>query len=109
MAVIGNLVRDVGYLRFERRTFGLEALAPARVIISGVMLHQSLANFPGQVQPGKLRVLLLEFFNDPEALAVMLETAAVFHEAVQGHLPVVTKWRMAEVMRQSDGFSKIFI
>ena len=111
VAVVGDLVGEVGDLRFERGAGKLPAISlrgRRRVVEFGVLL-QTLAHFPREIQAGKARVFLLDEFDDAEALAVVLEAAVVAHQAVQQLLAAVAERRMPEVVGERDGFGEVFI
>ena len=107
VAVISDFVGEVGDLRFERGIFGVETFALAGMVVGGVMLGQAFADFPGQIQAGKIRIFLLELLDDAEAVLVVLETAVAFHQTRQDGFAFVAERRMAEVMRERDGFRQI--
>ena len=77
------------------------------MIIGGVMLGQAFAHFPRQIQAGKIRIFLLQFLDDAQAVAVVLEAAVAFHQARQHRFALVAERRMAEVVRQRDGFGQV--
>ena len=52
---------------------------------------------------------MFDEFDDAEALAVMLEAAVIFHEAVEDGLAFVAEGGMAEVVGQGDGFAEVFV
>ena len=71
------------------------------------MFDQTFADFPRQVQAGEIRVFLLQFLDDAETLPVMLETAVGFHQAIQHGFALVTKGRMAEIVRQRNRLRQV--
>ena len=109
MAVIGDLVGEVRDLRFERGILRVEAGAFARVIVGGVVLHQALAHFPREVQAGEAGILLLQFLDDAQAVAVVLEATVTAHQLVERHLALVPERRMAEVVGERDGLGEVFV
>src|SRR6185503_19138858 len=80
-----------------------------RMIETGEVLDQALAHLPRQVQAREAGIFLLQHFDDAKALAVMLEAAMLLHQPVERRLASVAEGRMAEVMRQRDGLSEVFI
>src|SRR5687767_4073978 len=80
-----------------------------RLVVAGEMLDEPFADFPGEVESGEARVFLFQEIDDAQALAVVLEPAMVFHERVEGGLAFVAEGRMAEVVRERNGFGKVFV
>ena len=72
-------------------------------------MTRPFAHFPGQVQAGKAGIFLLQFLDDAQALAVVLEAAVAAHQPVQHRLALVAEGRMAEVVRQRDGFGQVLV
>lgn len=79
------------------------------MIVAGEMFDEAFAAFPGEIEAGEGGVFLFEFFDDAEALLIVLETAVIFHEPVENHFAFVTERGVAEVMGESDGFGEIFV
>ena len=79
------------------------------MVVGGEVLCEAFANLPGQVQAREAGVFLLDFLDDPQALAVVFEAAAVLHQAVQRGFTPVPERRVAQVMGQRDGLGQIFI
>src|SRR5688572_17513638 len=73
------------------------------------MFHQAFAHFPGEVQPGKAWILLFEFLDDAQALAIVLKAAMAAHKTIQHGFAFVTKGRVAKIVGESDGLGEIFI
>ena len=73
------------------------------------MFGQSFAYFPGQIEPGKIGVFLFEFFDDPQAVAIVLEAAMTAHEFVQGTFAAVPERGMTEIVRQRDGLGEVLV
>ena len=80
------------------------------MVISGVMFGQTFAHFPGQIQAGKFGIFLFQLLDDTEAVVVVFEAAmAASSSAFEHRFAFVAKGRMAEVVRQGDGFGEIVI
>src|SRR5690606_2956544 len=77
------------------------------------MLQYALAAFKTQVQAIEFGIALLEFVNDPEALQIMLEPTRggrkLAHAGIELVLASVSERCMAQIMRQRDGFDKVFV
>ena len=74
-----------------------------------IMLHQTFADFPCEIQSREARILLFEFLDDAQALAVVFEAAVALHQFVLDNLAFMAEGGMAEVVRQGDGFRQIFV
>ena len=61
------------------------------MIVCGVMLGQAFADFPGQIQAGKIRIFLFQFLDDAKAMAIVLETPVVFHQTREHRFAFVTE------------------
>ena len=79
------------------------------MVVGGVVLHQSLADFPREIQAGEPRILLLQLLDDAEAMAVVLEATVLAHEPVERLLARVSEGRMAEVVREGDGLGQVLV
>ena len=104
MVVIGDFVRQIGELRFKRRTLPFHETRanltePAR-ILQRAMFQDALTCLKAQIQAVECRIPLLEQIDDAQRLQVMFESAMRFHARVQRILSRVSKRRMAEVVRQ---------
>ena len=91
MAVVSDFVAQICHLRLERSGPGLEPMAVARMIVTGFVFGQSLADFPCQIQAGKSGIFLLQLLDDAQALAIVLKPAVVFHQFVQDHLALMAE------------------
>ena len=79
------------------------------MVVTGFVFGQSLADFPRQIQPGKTGVFLLQFLDDPQALAIVLKPAVVLHQFIEDHLALMAEGRVPQIVRQRDGFGQVFI
>ena len=109
MAVIGDLIGEVGDLGRERAGLRIEAFAFAGVVVRGVMFDEALAGFPCEIEAVDGGIFLLQFLNDAEALAIVLEAAVIAHEPVQDGLARMAEGRMAQVVRQGDGLGQVLV
>jgi len=64
VAVVGDFVTQICHLRLQRSGPGLEPTAVARMVVTGLVFGQSLADFPRQIQPGKSGIFLLQLLDD---------------------------------------------
>ncbi len=74
-----------------------------------MVLDEALARLPGQVQPAKPRVAVLDDLDDAQALAVVLEPAPLAHQAVQDPLARVAERRVAQVVGERHGLDEILV
>src|SRR5690606_31245256 len=91
----------------------LAHLAQLASVLERTMLQNPLAGFKTQVQTIEGGVTLFQLVHDTQTLQIMLKAprlgAQALHAAVQGVLTCVTKWGVAQIMGQGDGFDKIFV
>src|SRR4029453_4554503 len=109
MAVVGDLVREIRDLRFERGRPNLEVRMRAGQIVRSGVLDQAFPDFPTQVESRESGVFSFEFIDHMKALAVVLEAAMTAHQLIEGGFSRVAEWRMSEVMGQRDRFSEVFV
>ena len=108
VAVVGDLVGEIGDLRFERR-HGVALAAWLRRIVKARMLLQAFEHFKGKIQPREPRVNLLDRLHDAQALAVVIEAAVPLHQRIEQLLAAVAHGRVPEVVRERDGLGQVFI
>ena len=110
VVVVGDLVGEIGELGFEAGLLALDEplahIAQRAGIGQRAMLQDAFAALEGQVQAGELGVALLEFIHHAQRLQVVLEAAVFAHAFVQRILPGMAERRMAEVVREADGFGQ---
>ncbi len=111
--VVGDFVGQIDELGFERRPLagkvGVELGNFAGLEIAR-MLGNAFAHFEGQVQAGEAGVALLEFFDDAQGVNIVIEVGAeAGHLAVEFLLAGMGEGRMADVVRQRQGFGEIFV
>jgi hypothetical protein len=110
VVVVGDRIGEVGELRLERGLASLEEalsqLAEAACVGGRAVLEDALAGLEGQVEPGELRVALLELVHHPQRLQVVLEAAELAHALVERVLAGVAEGRMAEVVGEADGLGE---
>ena len=108
VAVVGDFIRQIRHLGFERRAVVLFAIRP-RPCENGLVLLQAFADFEGQVQTGKIRIPRLQQLNDPQALPVVIE-ASMFSHAFRKHFFArMPKRRMPKVVGESNCFRQILV
>src|ERR1035437_8663103 len=73
------------------------------------MLGKAFAHFPRQVQAGKPRILLLQFLDDAQALAIVFEAVEILHQPIEHRLALVTERGVAEVVCQRNGLGEVLI
>src|ERR1044071_1853430 len=115
MAVIGNLVCQVCYLRLQR--WATIALQSSRCLRSRHLCHvikcsvfpQTLAHFKCQVQTWKTRIRVFEELDYSHTLAVVIEAAMVAHAFSQHLFARMSERRVSQIVREGDRFGEIFI
>ena len=113
VVVVGDLVGDVGELRFEPRLRAVEE-APTDVaelarVLQRAMLENPFARLERQVEPAEGRVPILELVDDAERLQVVLEAAELAHAFVERVLPRVAERRVAEIMGEADRLDEVLV
>ena len=108
VGAVGDLVRQVGDLGFERRRTEAGEFVRNRAGIRG-MGEDAVAGFAGQVQAGEVRVGAFEFGDDPVGLQVVLETPAVLHQVGERVFAGVAEGGMPQVVGESDRFGEVFV
>jgi hypothetical protein len=79
------------------------------MIPGGVMLGQTFADFPGQIQAGKIRIFLFQFLDNAKAVPVVLETTMPFHQAREHRFARVPERRMTEVVRERNSLGQTLV
>ena len=110
---VSNLVGEVDQLRFKRRKqieiVGGELGVFLRFVIARV-LHNSLANGEGQVEPAKAGIALFKPRDDAQGVQIVVEAEPVgTKRAVESLFARVAKWRMADIVREGEGLGKLRI
>src|SRR5579863_556858 len=71
------------------------------------MLDDSLANFEGQIQAGKVQVALLELLDDAQCVQIMVKAASLrAHQSIEPLFSGVPERGMADVVHQRERFGK---
>src|SRR5262249_1160083 len=100
-------------LRLQRRMQVEQVFGELGKFLRGVlarMLDDPFAHLEGEIEPGKIQVTLLELFDDPQGVQVVIEeTAVVVHQLVQFALARMAEWRVTDVMNQSERFHEFRI
>src|SRR5260370_12557582 len=108
--VVSNFVDAVDELRFEGRAQIEKVFGELRKLHSGIvarMLDDAFANFKRKIQPGKIKIALLELFDDAERVQIVIETAAVrAHQFVRLAFAGMAERGMANVVDESERFGK---
>jgi len=74
------------------------------------VFDDALANAKRKIQPAMRCIALLEVFNDPQCVNVMVESATMtFESAVQSTLSSMPKWRMTDIMHQRQRLGEILM
>ena len=113
MVVVGNLVCQVGKLRFDR---GLSAvkkaladIAQALGIDARAVLEDALAGLEHQVQPIEGGIAVFEQVHRAQRLKVVFEATVILHAGVQRILPGVAERGVPEVVRERDRLRQILV
>ena len=116
--VVGNGVGQVGQLRLQaglravdeaaRHAAGLGRVEQSRVGRRAVF-EDAFARLESQVQAVVVRVAVLQLIDHAQALQVVLEAAVRGHAVVERVLPGVAEGRVAEVVREGDGFGQVLV
>ena len=105
---VRDLVREVGHLGFEAG-LGIDIGNRNRVRPIAAVLQDALAGLVAEVQATKSRIALFQQIDDPQALAVVVESPVVAHQLRQHALARVTEWRVAEIVGEDHGFRQFFV
>src|SRR6185437_15072232 len=105
--VVGNLVGQVGDLRFEAGLAPVEETLTELAQLAGVtyrtMFEDAFTALEGQVETTELRIALFQLIHHAQGLDVVLEPSIGAHTLIQRILAGVTEWSMAEIVRKADG------
>ncbi len=111
--VVGDFIDPVDELRFEGRAQIEEVFGKLGKFRGGIitrMLDDAFANFKGEIQAGKIKVALLELFDDTKRVQIVIETAALrAHQFVELAFAGMAEWRMADVVNESERFGKLSV
>ena len=69
------------------------------------MFHDAFEHLPGYIQTGEFRVAFFNFSDDAIGMMIMVETAKIMHQVIQGCLAGMSKRRMSEIMGQTNGLT----
>lgn len=106
VAVVGDLVGEVGDLAFERGPAGAGAVGESLRI---VVFTEAFEDFVGEIEAGVTGVFFGEGLDDTKRLDVVVEAAVFAHETVEGFLAGVAEGGVAEVVGEGDGFREVFV
>ncbi len=71
-----------------------------RDIVFGLMLDDSFTHFPSQIEPRKVWIAALQFGDDPQRLAVVVEPAVGCHQPAEGCFAGMPEGWVAQVVGQ---------
>ena len=113
VAVVGDLVGEVGELRLEAR-MGLAQKALTHLpqlpgTRRGAVLENPLPAFEGEVEAVETGILLLQPVHHPQRLDVVLEATPLGHAVVEGLLPGVAEGGVPKIVGQGDGLGEILV
>jgi len=110
--VIGDLVREVGNLRFQGRLAAdQEPLAERPQCLgrwSGTVLEDALTRLEAEIEAVKGCVTVLEHVYDTKALEVVFKPTMPLHAGVESVLPGVAKGGVTEVVSKADRLDQVF-
>ena len=118
VGVVGDAVGGGGDLCFECghgacfvEWADVEAAGSGGVgcVVGGGVFCEPFAGFEGEVEASELGEGVFEVVDDAEGLDVVLETAVVGHEFLEGGLSGVPEGRVAEVVGEGDDFGEPFV
>src|SRR5581483_313862 len=110
---VGNLVGQIDELCFQGRPL-IQAIVRQLWKLGGTvisrMFDDALAHFEREIQAGKRGIALFEILDDPEGMEIVVERQTVIaHYGVESFLSCMSKGRMAEIVRQREGFNQVNI
>src|ERR1700722_8604220 len=89
------------------------AIAPGRSSLPvkhrAIVLDEAFERLPSEVEAVEMRVAALQPGHEAQGLRIMVETSVISHAIVERILPRMAEGRMAEVMRQCEGFGEVLI
>jgi len=107
--VVSDLVGGINDLGFETgksaQTLDVEVRERARI----TMLDDPLSHLPGKVESVEIRVFFLQNVHNAKALDVVLKTAILCHQLVEGRFTGVSEGRVTHIVSQGDGFSQVLV
>src|SRR6266851_1851567 len=110
-SVVGDFVNAIDELGFKRRAHIQKVFGKLRKFGGGIiarMLDDAFANFKREIQAGKIKVALLELFDDTERVEIVIETAAPrAHQFVELAFAGMAERRMANIVDKSKRFGKL--
>src|SRR5437899_8704208 len=111
--VVCHFIDAIDELSLERRTQIKKIFGKLRKFRGGIiarMLDDTFANFKCKIQTGKIKIALLELFDDAEGVQIVIEvTAAHAHQYIELPLAGMAERRMANVVDQRERFGEIGI
>ncbi len=74
-----------------------------------VVLHQPRESRLGEIEPVEGGVAALEFGDDAQRVAVVVEAALLGHAGVERVLAGMPEWRVAEIVAERDRFGEVVV
>ena len=68
MGVIGEAVRGIDDLGLQKRLADAKILLKLRPVLTFAVLGHGFQGFPGEIEPGKVRVAILQVLDDPQGV-----------------------------------------
>ena len=113
VVVVGDLVRQIGDLRFERRLLLAEKTLADHAELLGIgkraVLENAFARLEREIQAVELRIALLQQIDHAQRLQIMFEAAVFAHAGVQRVLAGMAEGGMAEIMRERHRLHQVFV
>jgi hypothetical protein len=111
--VVGDLVSQIGHLRFEARAVtGQESLSHIShplCVLAGAVLKDALSCLKAKVQSVKRRIPLFKHIHYAQRLQVVFKSAVLGHTFVELVLAGMPEWRVAKIMGKRDRFNQILV
>ena len=73
------------------------------------MLYQAQARLPAQIQAHKFRVFLFQLIHNNQGLGVMVKTAMIRKQPVQGLLTRMPKGRVTKIMSERNCLGQVLV
>ena len=117
MIVVSDVIRHCCNLRFQRRPLlelKRESLvqlrqSPVWGFDRPVMLGQSFKQIPGQIETVMAGIRAFNPHDRAQRLRIVVKSAVALHRFAQSIFACMSKRRVAQIMRQTQCFSQVFI
>lgn len=108
--VVGEAIGDGDDLRLDAGRWEMRRVVRrGGDVVAGVVDGESVADGAGEVESAEGGEGVFEVFDDAEGVGVVVESAVVAQEFVEGGLAGVSEGRVTEVVGQGDGFGERFV